>query len=446
MNTSLAEELGMPLATQLVATRRDLHRNAEPGWCEFRTTAKIIETLRALDWEIKFGRDVISNAARMGVPSAEELDKYYQRALALGADAELLSAMKGGFTGVVASIRGSLPGPSIALRFDIDANLGPEARTEDHLPSREGFSSINFGIHHNCGHDGHTAIGLAVARVLSESKASLFGEVRMIFQPAEEGLRGANAMVAAGVLDGVDFFLGCHVGVQSLKLGEIITGYHNLLASVKIDATFVGKNAHAAISPHVGRNALLAACVATQNLLAIPRHGDGETRVNVGLLSGGESRNAIPATARLSAELRADSTAILDHLAKRADWIFEGAAQMQGVEFSTSKVGGSCAASSDPEMMAIVARAASALPAITGIKEAADFKGSDDAAAMMAAVQQQGGKAAYFGLGTELKDVHHNPRFDFDERVLPIGVDLFVEAIKCCADTRSRTESSNIRD
>jgi len=420
----------MPLATQLIATRRDLHKNAEPGWCEFRTTAKIIETLRALGWEVKFGRDVVSDAARMGVPPADELDKYYRRALELGANAELLKAMKGGFTGAVATMRGALPGPSIALRFDIDANLGPEAKSEDHVPSREGFSSINFGIHHNCGHDGHTAIGLSVARVLSESKALLCGEVRMIFQPAEEGLRGANAMVAAGVLDGVDFFLGCHVGVQSLQLGEIITGYRNILASVKIDATFLGKNAHAAISPQVGRNALLAACVATQNLLAIPRHGDGETRVNVGLLSGGESRNAVPATARLSAELRADSTAILDHLAKRADWIFEGAAQMQGAEFSTSRVGGSCAASSDPELMAIVAQAAAGLSAITAIKEAADFKGSDDAAAMMAAVQQQGGKAVYFGLGTALKDVHHNPHFDFDERVLPIGVDLFVAATK----------------
>ena len=120
------------------------------------------------------------------------------------------------------------------------------------------------------------------------------GDIRLLFQPAEEGLRGAAAMIAAGALDGVDFFMGGHLGVQASKLGEIIPGYRNILASVKIDATFRGKSAHAAISPQVGRNALLAACVATQNLLALPRHGEGETRVNVGSLSGGEARNAIP--------------------------------------------------------------------------------------------------------------------------------------------------------
>ena len=81
----------------------------------------------------------------------------------------------------------------------------------------------------------------------------------------------------------------------------------------------------------------------------------------------------------------------------------------------------------------IVERAASVLPAVSTINGAADFKGSDAAAAMMAAMQKQGGKAVYFGLGTELKDVHHNPYFDFDERVLPIGVDLLIEAIKHCA-------------
>ncbi len=430
MRTGMAGELGLPLAAQLVATRRDLHRHAEPGWCEFRTSAKVVATLQALGWNVRFGAAVVDARARLGLPPAETIDRYFAQAIASGADAAVLDAMRGGLTGAVASLHADVPGPVVALRFDIDANWGPEAGTPGHLPARAGFASLNAGVHHNCGHDGHTAVGLAVARMLVDAGLPRRGELRLIFQPAEEGLRGANAMVAAGVLDGVDLLFGFHLGVQSLALGEVVAGYRNILASVKLDVAFHGRNAHAAISPHVGQNALLAACVAVQNLLALPRHGDGETRVNVGLLSGGESRNAIPARAQMSAELRADTTEILEHMAQRADRIVYGAASMQGVEAVVEKVGGSCAASSDPEMVALVTDAARSLPAVRSVRGVVDFKGSDDAAAMMHAVQQRGGKAVYFGLGTALAEVHHHPNFDFDEAVLGIGADLLLEAVR----------------
>lgn len=430
MSIALTAELGLPLSRQVIATRRDLHRFAEPGWCEFRTATKIVQTLQAFGWEVRYGREVVDAGARMGVPKAEELDRFYRKAIESGADPKILEALRGGFTGVVGTLRGDKPGPVVALRFDIDANLGPESNDEAHPPTRGGFASVNYGIHHNCGHDGHTAIGLAIARALSEAKKGLRGELRLVFQPAEEGLRGAGSMIAAGVLKGVETFIGCHVGVQALKIGEVIPGYRNILASVKLDVTFRGRNAHAAISPQVGRNALLAACVAMQNLLAIPRHGDGETRVNVGILSGGESRNSIPASATLAAELRADTTPILDHLAERAMNIVQGAAQMQGVEMSIERVGGSCGASSDRELVDLVAKASKGLKGIDNVRDVRDFKGSDDAAAMMAAVQLQGGKAVYFGLGTELRDVHHSPNFDFDERILPIGVNLFLRCLR----------------
>src|SRR5438105_357122 len=81
-------------------------------------------------------------------------------------------------------------------------------------------------------------IGLGVARVLAQAKNNIRGHVRLLFQPAEEGLRGAAAMIAAGALDDVDLFMGAHLGVQAGKLGEIIPGYRKILASVKIDATF----------------------------------------------------------------------------------------------------------------------------------------------------------------------------------------------------------------
>lgn len=366
----------------------------------------------------------------MGVPDVSQLSRFYEQALEGGAPVEILEKMAGGFTGVVGSIVCSKPGPTIALRFDMDANLGNEAHSPDHLPVREGFVSANSGIHHNCGHDGHIAIGLGVAKALAASRSMLGGTIKIIFQPAEEGLRGANAMVAAGILDGVDFLLGAHVGVQATKLGQVISGYRNILASTKIDAIFCGKSAHAAISPHQGNNALLAACAATQGLLALPRHGDGETRVNVGLLSGGHSRNSIPGEARLAAELRADTTAILRDLERWSDNVFAGAARMHNVKVETVKAGSSCAASSDPDLAALIDEIAQSVPHVNDVSGIKDFKASDDVATMMDVVQASGGKAVYFGLGTPLNEVHHNPFFDFDERVLPIGVEIFVKAVQ----------------
>jgi aminobenzoyl-glutamate utilization protein A len=419
---ALTRELALPVPEQLVAVRRDLHRFAEPGWCEVRTACKVTQVLSALGWTVRLGSDVIDTKARLGVPSQDTLDFFFRKAIETGADPATAEKLRDGLTGVVGILRSQRPGPVVAFRFDMDANSGVESGSAHHAPVRNGFASIHAGIHHNCGHDGHTSLGLALARVLAMKRDELVGEIRLIFQPAEEGLRGARAMVAAGALDGVDYFVGCHLGVQALKLGEIIAGYDNILGSVKLDIEFTGVSAHAAISPHVGRNALMAACVAAQNLMALPRHGAGDTRINVGFISGGESRNAVPATARLSIELRADRTAALEYLKEAADRVISGAAIMHDVRWDARPVGESCAASSDVELAQLVAAAARKIPEVTDVRDRADFKASDDAAEMMRTVQSQGGKAVYFGVGTPLNAVHHNPLFDFDERALGIGL------------------------
>jgi len=288
--------------------RRAFHRRAEPGWCEVATAATVVEVLETLGWQTRFGADVVRDEARLGLPDPKVMTAFYDRAIRYGVARVVADRLRDGFTGVVGSLKGARPGPTIAVRVDMDANLGIEAEGEAHLPARLGFRSQHEGVQHNCGHDGHTAIGLGLAAALSQRGADLGGEVRLIFQPAEEGLRGASSMVAAGVLDGVDLFFGFHIGVQALVPGELIAGYQNILASAKFDASFTGQSAHAAISPHVGRNAILAAAIATQGLLSLPRHGDGETRINVGHIEGGESRNAIPASARIEAEIRADTS------------------------------------------------------------------------------------------------------------------------------------------
>jgi aminobenzoyl-glutamate utilization protein A len=416
-------------ADGLAALRRDFHRHAETGWTEFRTAAKVATTLRSLGFEVATGRSVVADD-RAGVPSPERLAAELERAIAQGADPDVAREFEGGYTGVVGSLRGTGSGPVVALRFDMDANSGPEATEPAHRPARDGFASVNAGAVHSCGHDAHTAIGLGVAEGLAQAADRLRGEVRLIFQPAEEGLRGGRAMASAGVVDGVDVLLGCHVGVQARSNGELIAGYRNILASEKLDAEFTGRSAHAGIDPHEGRNALLAAAIATQNLLAISRHGDGETRVNVGAISGGEARNAIPAHAVVHSEVRADSTPILEYMVRRAHEVVRAAAAMCDVEVELRRVGGAGAASSDPDLAAVVEQVASGLDAVARVRSSADFKGSDDVSELMAAVQRAGGSAVYFGVGTDLADGHHTPTFDIDESALDTAVAAFLGCLR----------------
>ena len=136
---------------------------------------------------------------------------------------------------------------------------------------------------HACGHDGHTAVGLELARWLVEHKDQLCGKFKLIFQPAEEGVRGARAMCEAGIVDDVDYFLSGHVG-GVIGRGEVAVMDGGFLASSKFDIAIEGKPAHAGNAPQQGNNALMAACAASMMLQGIPRHADGVTRVSLGTL------------------------------------------------------------------------------------------------------------------------------------------------------------------
>ena len=152
---------------ELTAIRRDLHRYAEPGWLEMRTTSLLARKLTDLGYEALTGPAVCKADARMGLPSDDALEAHYKWAQENGADPEFLPATRGGFTGVIATMHCG-EGPTIALRFDIDALGVLEADDETHLPAREGFRSVTPGIMHACGHDGHAAIGIGTAMLLRE--------------------------------------------------------------------------------------------------------------------------------------------------------------------------------------------------------------------------------------------------------------------------------------
>ncbi|HBY5991109.1 TPA: amidohydrolase [Klebsiella pneumoniae] len=200
------------LAPSMTQWRRDFHLHAESGWLEFRTASMVADILDGLGYQLALGRDVIDADSRMGLPDEETLAQAFERAREQGAPERWLPAFEGGFAGVVATLDTGRPGPTLAFRVDMDALDLNEQHDDSHRPHRDHFASCNAGMMHACGHDGHTAIGLGLAHVLKQYAAQLNGVIKLIFQPAEEGTRGARAMVAAGVVDDVDYFTAIHIG------------------------------------------------------------------------------------------------------------------------------------------------------------------------------------------------------------------------------------------
>jgi len=326
---------------------------------------------------------VIDTDVRMGVPPAEVLEAHRARALSQGADPGYLEAVGGGLTGVVGVLRAGR-GPVIGLRFDMDAIDLVESTAQAHRPAREGFRSINEGACHACGHDGHTAIGLGVAEVLANMQARLHGTVKLIFQPAEEGVRGARAMVAAGVVDDVDYLLALHL-YSGWPVGQVDPGRSGFLATTKFDATITGAPAHAGGVPNEGRNALLAAATAVLNLHAIPRHKEGATRINVGRLVAGSGRNVVPGSAHLVIETRGATTALDEYMYAHAEGVLRAAAEMHGCTVDIRQMGGAQSADSDG---ALAARVAGVAKRIDGLSLRAQERsgGSEDYKYMMARV------------------------------------------------------------
>ena len=110
-----------PPELDVAELRREFHRCAEPGWCEVATAVRVVELLRSLGWEVRFGADVVKADARMGLPDPDVMTEYYDRAIGNGAAPEVAARLRDGFTGVVGVLKGARPGPTVAVRVDMDA-------------------------------------------------------------------------------------------------------------------------------------------------------------------------------------------------------------------------------------------------------------------------------------------------------------------------------------
>jgi len=409
--------------------RRFVHRRAELGWCEFATTAYIREHLQRISVDrLVWGPDVLASVSRLGIPSAEVTDRARERAIAWGVPSGDVDAMIGSGTGVVAELRAERPGPTIAVRVDMDAL--PIAESEDgaHAPRALDFASAAPGVMHACGHDGHVAIGLGVAEALAAIRPQLAGTIRLLFQPAEEGTRGGVAFVDAGWLDDVDHFLSFHLsGLSGLHTGAFSPGVMELLSTIKLDVRLHGRAAHFASAPEEGRSALGAGSAIALLAQGLPRRPGTRSLINVGRLDAGTGRNIVPEHGLLQMEVRAETDELADELYRRVERLVSGVASGLEVDSEVTVVGRAPAADSDDELAehAAAAGRAMGLTRIDGLT----MEASDDASAMMRRVQERGGDAVYAKVGTDLADGNHTPTFDLDEAALPIGVELLVRSV-----------------
>ena len=428
------------LSEYMIRVRRDIHRHPETAWTEYRTTALVARELEKRGYQVLLAEEVLDLESRSALPAAGQLELAEMRAREEGVDPELMQRMAGGKTGVVGILKRS-EGPVAALRVDMDALEVTESAGPDHRPAQQGFASCHEGICHACGHDVHTAVGLGVARILAEDQ-SWQGTVKLIFQPGEEGMRGARAMMERGIVDDVHDFFSLHVGIRALETGEIVTGCDGFLATSKLDAVFHGATAHAGICPQEGKSALLAAAASCIGMQGIPRHGDGSSRINIGGISaGGNSRNVVPDYGIVKFETRGGSTEINRYMEVEARRICEGAALMYGVSVEVRNMGSAEGSDSDGELMQVIRAAAERSGGVHKIVEKKSFDACEDVTYFMNRVRSNGGKAAVMMLGSRLAAGHHSGSFDIDEKCMEIGAEVLSRAIRMRLEEETRQKS-----
>lgn len=414
--------------SDMVALRRRIHAHAEPGFLEFHTASLVMDTLDDLGVRYLCGAEAMDVEAILEKPSDEEYEAWSERAIEAGVSKERVQFLRDQGTAIIAVLRGNRPGPVWGIRCDIDALPIDETKDRDHFPNQEGFRSQTPYMH-ACGHDGHTVMGLALASRLADGDFP--GEVRLLFQPAEEGVRGAIPMIAAGAVSDVEIMLAIH-NQANQPLGTVVGGIVNHKATTKWRATFSGEPAHAAGAPEKGRNALAAAAQASLGILGLPRYSTTDTRVNVGTFQAGGSANIIPADATITYEVRSEDNDVVADMDSRVESLVRGAAQMYGVDVATNVYGRSVNTRPDDAVIERISSTVKTLPWVTDYSPTArPTAGSDDAHLFIHEVQKAGGTGAYMRIGAYQADAPaHHHSYDFHEEALSHGTDLLEAVVR----------------
>lgn len=425
------KEMNHSIEQKIIAYRRHFHANPELAWLEYGTAVFIADELLELGFEVKRGAEIMCVDNLMGLPTDQDNKIAFEKAEKLFG-AEKMRAFANNATAVAGVLKCG-DGPCVAIRVDMDALPIRESNAKHHFPNQAGFASESKGVMHACGHDAHMAIGLGLAHYLAKSASQLKGNYILLFQPAEEGVRGASSIVKSGFLKDVDYLLAAHLW-SNMPLGKLVCSQNGTAATDKLDVTFYGKAAHAGICPEKGNNAILAAANTILRLHEIQFTGEGLKRVNVGCMNGGTARNIIADRAKLEIELRADSQIGENKLLEKLEGIVKDSAHKQGCSFEIKKVGEASAACGDNSLAKRIRDEAKKMNSFRDvILSDKQNRGSEDFTSLMNAVQTRGGKASFIGVGASLENKnleHHTPDFDIAEAVLNSTAALFFNLIK----------------
>ncbi|HLI08446.1 MAG TPA: amidohydrolase [Ktedonobacteraceae bacterium] len=377
------------IVPDIVALRRDLHEHPELAFEEVRTSGIVAQRLRALGLEVQTG------VAK---------------------------------TGVVGLLRGSKGGPgakTIAIRADMDALPIHELNEID-------YRSTVDGKMHACGHDGHTSIALAVAAILSKRRDELNGNVKFVFQPAEEQIGGAKPMVDEGAMEGVDGIIGLHL-ISNYPIGRVGVRSGPVFASAdKFVITARGKGGHAAMPEESVDPIVIAAYIITalQTLISRETSPFSPAVITVGRVQAGSAFNIIPETAELQGTMRAFSQEHREKLIRRISQLASGVASAMGGSCEVRFFDGCPPCVNEEAMTEMVHRAAVEAVGEQAVDDGEEVMttGSDDMAYFLDTVP-----GCYFIVGANNPEKganypHHHPRFNIDEDALPVAVEVLVRA------------------
>jgi amidohydrolase len=375
------------LLEETIAQRRDFHRHPEIAFEEVRTSGIIADNLEALGLEVR--RNV-------------------------------------GTTGVVAVLDTGKPGRTVLARADIDAL---PIQDEKSTPYRSQVA----GKMHACGHDGHAAVLLSVAKLLAERRESLTGRVVFVFQPAEEIVGGAKAMLEDGALKGLapDAVIGLHLisdyptGTIALRSGPAMAATGSFRMRIK------GFGGHAA-KPHECVDPVLIAAqliTALQSLVARETDPQDSAVVSVTSLHAGTAYNIIPEEVELKGTLRTFLPETRERLAKRIETLSRGLVTSLRGELELVWITDSPAVVNDPAMTERMRRVAATVVGEERVVESTPTMGGDDMALWL---QQAPGCYFFVGAGNEALGAdkpHHHPRFDLDEAALGVAIEALAKGV-----------------
>ncbi len=374
MTESLKAEI-LTLSEDLSRWRRDFHRHPEIAGMEHRTVSVIRQFLENLN----------------------------------------LPVWSCAGTGLISVLEGAIAGKTVALRADMDALPIMEEGVKEYI-------SENPGACHACGHDGHMAILMGVARVLAQRTNDFRGKVVFLFQPAEEKLPGgAQQMIAEGALQGVNAIFGLHLW-QSLPTGAVACLRGGMMAATdEITITVIGTGGHGAL-PHVAVDPILAACHIVVNLQSVVSRNVDPLKaavVTIGKIEGGFAHNVIPSRAVLHGTVKTFDREIQSMIETRIGEIVENTSRAFGAKGLLKYRRGYPAVINDESMSDLVLRVAAKVLGPDKLVRTDPVMGGEDFAFYL---EQVPGALIFFGMGDGTRYPHHHPGFDIDEKALPQAV------------------------